>query len=50
MDNPETPEATPFEQALQDALTEAEAAGQPEMGPIDISHPSEDEAGPHDTE
>lgn len=50
MDNPDTPEATPFEQALQDALTEAEAAGQPEMGPIDIVHPSEDEAGLHGTD
>lgn len=49
MDN-DTPEATPFEQALQDALIEAEAAGQPEMGPVDIVRPSGDEAGLHGTD
>jgi hypothetical protein len=49
MDNPDTPEATPFEHALQDALTEAEAAGQPESGAVDIVRPSDDEAGLHNT-
>jgi hypothetical protein len=50
MDNPDAPETTPFEHALQDALTEAEAFGQPDMGPIDIAHPSEDEANLHGTD
>jgi hypothetical protein len=48
--NPHTPEATPFQHALQDALTEAEAFAQPGMGPIDIAHPSEDKAGRHGTD
>lgn len=42
MDEPEQPaEAIPFEQALQDALAEAEALGEPDLGPIDISHPDQ---------
>jgi hypothetical protein len=50
MDNPDTPEGTPFEQALQNALTEADAFGQPHFGPTDIARPADDEAGPQDTD
>jgi hypothetical protein len=50
MDNPDTPEAAPFEQALQDALADAEALGQPAPGPFDIAHPDQDDNGPHGTD
>ncbi|MFC0486886.1 hypothetical protein [Sinomonas atrocyanea] len=46
MDNPGTPEGTPFEQALQNALTEADAFGQPHFGPTDIGRPASDETDP----